>query len=331
MLKISSHSLQQSVAAISGKRIAVLGDYMLDRYLWGTVSRISPEAPVPVVELERETDHLGGAANVANNLAALGAITFPLGVIGADANGERLVQLMRENGFHALGMIVDAGRPTTIKTRIIAHSQHLVRTDRESREHIAAHVQTAILQQLRELLPSLHALIIEDYNKGVLAQPFLDEVLELARQHHCPVTVDPKFKHFLEYRGVAVFKPNRKETEDVLGLKLRTREEIVQAGKLLLEKLQAENVLITLGAEGMALLQRDGQVYFTPTRARQVADVSGAGDTVIATLTAALAAGADITVAATLANIAAGVVVAQVGAVPITKQKLLEEIAAFEK
>lgn len=331
MLKISPTALHQSLAASSGKRIAVLGDYMLDRYLWGTVSRISPEAPVPIVEVERETDHLGGAANVANNLAALGVATFPLGVIGADENGNRLKQLMQASGFHAHAMIVDADRPTTTKTRIIAHNQHLVRTDRESREHVSTRVQSALLQQLQELLPTLDALIIEDYNKGVLVQPFLEQVLSLARQHDCPVTVDPKFKHFLEYRGVAVFKPNRKETEDVLGLKLRTREEIVRAGKLLLEKLAAENVLITLGAEGMALLQRNGQVYFAPTRARQVADVSGAGDTVIATLTAALAANADITVAATLANIAAGVVVAQVGAVPIDKQKLLEEIAAFER
>ncbi len=329
--KMTPKQLQQRVAGISGKRIAVLGDYMLDRYLWGRVTRISPEAPVPVVDLERETDHLGGAANVANNLASLGAIPFPLGVIGDDGSGARLIHLMRENGFYVNGIVVDASRPTTTKTRIIAHNQHIVRTDRESRESIAPQVQTTVLALLDDLMPSLHALIIEDYNKGVLTQPFLRQVLALAQQHRCPVTVDPKFNHFLDYRGVTVFKPNRHETENVLGLKLRTKAEVVHAGQLLLEKLQAENVLITLGAEGMALLQRNGNVYFVPTRARTVADVSGAGDTVIATLTAALAAGADIIEAATLANIAASLVVAEVGAVPIDKQKLLEEVAGFER
>jgi rfaE bifunctional protein kinase chain/domain len=322
--------LQQRVENISGKRIAVLGDYMLDRYLWGSVSRISPEAPVPIVEIERETDHLGGAANVANNLAALGAIPFCVGVIGEDDNGARLVQMVRDRGFDAEGLILDASRPTTTKTRVIAHEQHLLRMDHESRANIAPHVQKAVRDYLRKLMPSLHALIIEDYNKGVLVQPLLEEVLALARAHRCPVTVDPKFDHFLDYRGVAVFKPNRKEAESVLGFRVGTHEEVARAGQALLEKLQAENVLITLGAEGMALFRRNAEAYHVPTRARSVHDVSGAGDTVIATLTAALAAGADILEAATLANIAAGLVVAEVGAVPVDKQKLLEELAEFK-
>ncbi len=329
MMKMTPEQLQKSVLGMAGKRVAVLGDYMLDRYLWGNVTRISPEAPVAIVEIERETDHLGGAANVANNLATLGAVPFPLGVIGDDGSGVRLLRLMREKGFHADGMFVDASRPTTTKTRVLAHNQHMVRTDRESRAAIAPNVQEIILNHLHELLPTLDALIIEDYNKGVLAQPLLSQVIALAQRHRCLVTVDPKYNHFLDYRGVTVFKPNRKETEDVLGLTLRTTEGVIRAGQILLQKLRAENVLITLGAEGMALFQRNGNVYRIPTRARRVHDVSGAGDTVIATLTAALAADADIIEAATLANLAAGVVVAEVGAVPIDKQKLLEEIADF--
>ena len=321
--------LQHRLADISGKRIAVLGDYMLDRYLYGDATRVSPEAPVLVVEVERETDHLGGAANVANNLASLGVMPFPVGVIGGDNTGGRLIQLMRENGFQTSGLMIDENRPTTIKTRVIAKEHHVVRIDRESRAPIAPPLQAAMFDYLSELLPALDALIIEDYNKGVLVQPFLREVLALAQAHRCPVTVDPKFEHFLDYRGVTVFKPNRNETERALNLKLRTNEEVLHAGELLLEKLQAENVLITLGAEGMALLRRNAAPYRVPTRARQVHDVSGAGDTVIATLTAALAAGADIIEATTLANIAAGVVVAEVGAVPIDKEKLLEEVARF--
>lgn len=326
---MTPEQLLKRVTGMAGKRIAVLGDYMLDLYMWGTVSRISPEAPVPIVEVERETEHLGGAANVANNLASLDAKPFAVGVIGNDAPGARLLHLMQHCGFQTEGVFVDETRPTTIKTRVIAHNQHIVRTDRESRDTLAPQVQRNILDYLRRLLPTMQALIIEDYNKGVLAQPLLSQVITLAQQHGCLVMVDPKFNHFLDYRGVTVFKPNRKETEDVLGLKLRATEEVVRAGKILLEKLRAENVLITLGSQGMALFQRNGNVYRIPTRARRVHDVSGAGDTVIATLTAALAAGADIIEAATLANIAAGLVVAEVGAVPIDKQKLMDEIAEY--
>lgn len=327
---MTPEQLLKRVTGMAGKRIAVLGDYMLDLYLWGNVSRISPEAPVPVVEIERETEHLGGAANVANNLAALGVTPFSIGVIGNDASGTRLLQAMRTCGFQIEGVFVDDSRPTTIKTRVLAHNQHVVRTDRESREILGPRVQQTILEYLHNLLPTLDALVIEDYNKGVLSQPLLSQVIALAQKQRCLVMVDPKFNHFLDYRGVTVFKPNRKETEDVLGIKLRATEEVVRAGKILLEKLRAENVLITLGGEGMALFQRNGNVYRIPTRARRVHDVSGAGDTVIATLTAAMAAGADIIEAATLANIAAGLVVAEVGAVPIDKEKLMEEIAAYE-
>lgn len=331
MTSFTPEKLRARLAAMQGKRIAVLGDFMLDRYLWGSVTRISPEAPVPVVDIDNETEHLGGAANVANNIAALGALALPIGVIGRDGSGERLLELVKTAGFPNEGLLVDASRPTTIKTRVIAHDQHVVRTDRESRRDLALEMQEQLLRHLESILPSLEAILIEDYNKGVIAQPFLTRVIALAQTRRCLITVDPKFNHFFEYRHVTVFKPNRKETEEVIGMKLTGSNDINRAGEILLQRLQCENVLITLGERGMALFRRDGGSHLIPTQTQRVHDVSGAGDTVIATLTVALAAGADILEAATLANYAAGVVVGEVGAVPIDKQKLVEAIAHHQQ
>jgi len=331
MIFFTPEKLHARLAAMKSKRIAVLGDFMLDRYLWGSVTRISPEAPVPVVEIDTETEHLGGAANVANNIAGLGALPFPIGVIGKDGSGERLLELVENANFPSEGLLVDDSRPTTIKTRVIAHDQHVVRTDRESRRELTPEMQEKLLHHLERILPKLDAVLIEDYNKGVIAQPFLSRVIELARSRRCPITVDPKFNHFFEYRGVTVFKPNRKETEEVLGMKFTATGDIDRAGEILLQRLHCENVLITLGERGMALFSENGDKHLIPTRAQRVHDVSGAGDTVIATLTAALASGADILEAATLANYAAGIVVGEVGAVPIGKQKLIEAIADHQQ
>ncbi len=331
MITFTPEQLRARLAAMQGKRIAVLGDFMLDRYLWGSVTRISPEAPVPVVEIDSETEQLGGAANVANNIAALGALPHPIGVIGKDGSGERLLELIENAGFPNEGLLVDDTRPTTIKTRVIAHSQHVVRTDRESRKDLAPGMQESILRHLERMLPKLDAILIEDYNKGVISQPLLARVIELARAHNRLITVDPKFNHFFEYKNVTVFKPNRKETEEVLGVKLTTAGDVDRAGEALLKRLQCDNVLITLGERGMALFRKDGGSHLIPTRARHVHDVSGAGDTVISTLTLALASGAEILEAATLANYAAGVVVGEVGAVPIDKQKLIEAVAHHQQ
>lgn len=331
MLSFTPKKLQTRLAAMQGKRIAVLGDFMLDRYLWGSVTRISPEAPVPVVEIDNETEHLGGAANVANNIAALGALPLPIGVIGNDGSGQRLAELVQNAGFPSAGIFIDASRPTTIKTRVIAHDQHVVRTDRESRHDLAPEMQEKLLQHLENLLPKLDAILIEDYNKGVISQPFLGRVIAMAQGHGCLITVDPKFNHFFEYQNVTVFKPNRKEAEEVIGMKLATANDLERAGKILLQRLQCAHVLVTLGERGMALFSQNGAHHVIPTRARRVHDVSGAGDTVIATLTVALAAGADILEAAHLANYAAGVVVGEVGAVPIDQQKLVEAIAHHQQ
>jgi rfaE bifunctional protein kinase chain/domain len=300
---------------------------MIDKYVWGTVVRISPEAPVPVVEVNTETERLGGAANVANNIQSLGGIPVLFGVVGNDANGARLLQLVEQQGCTTEGIVTDESRPTTIKTRVIAHNQHVVRIDSEQKKEISAAIQEKILTVLRHIIGGLDAIIFEDYNKGVIAASLITHVIELARKNNTIVTVDPKFNNFFSYRNVTVFKPNIKEAEEALGRKLLTDADVDKAGKELLERLQAENVLITRGEKGMSLFDRSGAVVTVPTQAQKVADVSGAGDTVIATLTLALAGGATLHEAALLANHAAGVVVAEVGIVPIKPAALLHSVA----
>ena len=326
MFSFSSDQVHNRLDAMRKVRIAVLGDLMLDRYLWGTVSRISPEAPVPVVEIDEESEQFGGAANVANNILGLGATAIPIGVIGEDSSGQRLLELLKNAGCLTDGILVDGDRPTTIKTRVIAHNQHVVRTDRESKKDLEAATQERFLKFISMIIKDVDALLIEDYNKGMIAQPLLSRTIELARLHGVIITVDPKFNHFFDYQRVTVFKPNRNETEKALGMKLSSPENVRKAGAMLFEKLQCENVLITLGDHGMMLFEQSGAVHAIPSRARHVHDVSGAGDTVIGALTVALASGASIIEAAILANYAAGVVVGEIGAVPINREKLATAI-----
>jgi len=313
---------------MAGKRIAVIGDLMLDRYIWGSVSRISPEAPVPVIDMETEQARLGGAANVARNIKSLGGEPLLVGVIGADTSGKQLYDIIRETGFSPEGVIVDPSRPTTVKTRVIAHSQHVVRLDREQRTEVSAAIQRKIIDVLRMQLSHLSGIIIEDYNKGVVVKNLIHDIIGLANEGGKPVTVDPKFNNFFEYKNITVFKPNRKEAEEALGVRLHTEDDIQRAGNLLLERLQAKNVLLTLGERGMSLFESDGTSSHVPTKARNVADVSGAGDTVIASLTMSLVAGATVREAAALANHAGGVVCGYVGIVPIDKNELRQSMLA---
>ena len=318
--------LQQIFDRLTGKRIAVVGDLMVDRYYWGSVTRISPEAPVPVVEVESESTRLGGAANVANNIASLGGVPLLVGVIGNDTGGAVLKKLMQESGFPADGVVVDDRRPTTIKTRVIAHHQHVVRIDQEEKQDIGESLQQKILDTLRNVIDTVDAVILEDYNKGVIVKDLIPELVSLARSRNKIITVDPKFNNFFEYKRVTVFKPNRKETEEALGTRLTDRDAVERAGKKLVDRLEADNVLLTLGERGMSLFERTGEVVHVPTRARHVADVSGAGDTVIATLTMALAAGATVREASSLANFAGGVVCGEVGIVPIERKALFDAV-----
>jgi rfaE bifunctional protein kinase chain/domain len=326
MVDISNKRLNELKKNFNGKRIAVVGDMMLDGYFWGDVKRISPEAPVPVLEVEDEFFRFGGAANVAYNIFTLGGIPVPVGVIGNDNYGSIFSSLIKEKNIEDQGIIIDNERPTTTKTRVIANSQHVVRIDKESKAYINNKIESKISSYLESELGNLDGIILQDYNKGILTPSLISKIISLADKKNILITVDPKFDNFFEYKNVTVFKPNRKETETVLGIRIKDNKDISSAGRNLLQKLNSEYVLLTLGEEGIAVFEKGDKERRMPTKARKVADVSGAGDTVISTLTIGLAAGANIYEACFLANYAAGVVCGEVGIVPIEKERLFETI-----
>ena len=322
---------RELLESMRSRRVLVVGDVMLDRYVWGRVTRVSPEAPVPVVEVDDEAVRLGGAANVAANVASLGSEPLLIGIAGSgDAATRELKSIMKGYGLTTDGLVEDPDRPTTVKTRIIAHHQHVVRADREVTNDATGAIVTRLVEAVRRGLPRCDAVILQDYNKGVLSPEVLAETLPMLHESTRPVTVDPKVRRFFEYVGVTVFKPNLKEVESALGTHLSDDESVAEAARLLKKKLDAANVLITRGEQGMTLLEEDGAVSHVATQARHVYDVSGAGDTVIATLSAALAAGATVREAAILANYAAGVVVGEVGVVPITPEALEDAVRRGE-
>jgi rfaE bifunctional protein kinase chain/domain len=315
--------LKELLQNFRGKKIAVVGDLMLDRYYWGSVQRVSPEAPVPVVEVESESIRLGGAANVACNIQALGGDPVLVGLIGNDHLGHSLLDMLKERNLETRGVVVDASRPTTIKTRVIAHAQHVVRIDNESKADCPDNLVSRLIDAVRYNIREIDGIVIEDYNKGVVTAEVIREVIAVAKKYDKIVTVDPKFNNFAEYKGVTVFKPNRREVEEVLGGRLKTIDDVVSAGQRLLSMLSVQNVLLTRGEQGMSLFEANGGTMHIPTMADHVQDVSGAGDTVIATLTMALAAGAGIREACVLANCAGGVVVGAVGIVPVEPSQLM--------
>jgi rfaE bifunctional protein kinase chain/domain len=331
MVDISNERLLSLKNSFGGKKIAVLGDMMLDGYYWGDVKRISPEAPVPILEIENEFFRFGGAANCALNLLKLGAEPIPIGIIGYDNNGSIFKSLLQENGIEDEGIITDEERPTTTKTRVIANSQHVVRIDKESKSYLDKNTEDKILNYLKDKISELDGLILQDYNKGVLTPSLIKNIIELANKNDILITVDPKFDNFFAYKNVTVFKPNRKETENVFGIRIRSEEEILSAGKNLLEKLNSKYILLTLGEGGLAVFSKEEKIRRMPTKARKVADVSGAGDTVISTLTLAMSAGADIYEACYLSNYAAGIVCGEVGIVPIEKDVLFDTILKDNK
>lgn len=321
-------SRQRTRALLESARdaeIAVVGDVMLDRYFWGQVTRVSPEAPVPVVDVDRETYHLGGAANVAANIQTLGATALLCGVVGDDASGRMLRQVATDAGLDATCIAVSLDRPTTVKTRVIGNNQQLLRLDREVRTDVSVNDADAIIATL-EQHGSLRGIVLADYNKGLLSASLIDRVMRHAHDKGIRTFVDPKHNNFFAYRGAFLVKPNRKEAQDVLGYNIQSDDDVLRAGRELLERLECENVLLTLGASGMMLFERDGNVSSVPTVAQAVADVSGAGDTTIATLATMIAGGSSVREAAALANVAAGVVVEVPGIVPITREALLNAI-----
>jgi rfaE bifunctional protein kinase chain/domain len=326
LTRFTERRLGELFDSFQRKTIAVVGDVMLDRYFWGSVNRISPEAPVPIVDVESESARLGGAANVAHNIHSLGGKVLLVGVIGSDSSGDLLVNIMKGNEFSTDGVIRDEKRATTVKTRIIAHHQHVVRIDRETRADISESVVNHIVDFLRNNINSIDAIIIEDYNKGVVTSMLIHQLIALANQFKKIITADPKFNNFFEYKNVTLFKPNTIEVEKALNRKVDTDESVLAAGKELIQRLQTESVLITRGEQGMMLFERNGDTTHVSARARKVADVSGAGDTVISTLTMALAVGANPKEACTLANFAGGVVCGEVGVIPIEREALKQAV-----
>jgi D-beta-D-heptose 7-phosphate kinase/D-beta-D-heptose 1-phosphate adenosyltransferase len=309
------------------RNVVVLGDVMLDEFVWGDVTRISPEAPVPVVDVRRESVHLGGAANVLANLVALGARGSVIGVIGNDAAGERLKTGLRDLGAQDQCLIVDETRPSTIKTRIIAHSQLVVRADRESRTQVNGNLENKIVASLKEALKEADAFVVSDYDKGVVTPAILREILPLAYER-VPVLIDPKLRNLNAYRPATLVTPNHLEALRMSDSEDHSDDGSHHAAKVIREKLGCDAVLITRGDRGMMLLEANGEPVYVKTAAREVYDVTGAGDTVIAALASALSAGATMLEAASLANHAAGIVVGKVGTATASAAEL---IATFDK
>jgi D-beta-D-heptose 7-phosphate kinase/D-beta-D-heptose 1-phosphate adenosyltransferase len=325
MTRLTTERAAEIVTSLRDKTVVVFGDVMLDEFVWGDVTRISPEAPVPVVEIRRESVHLGGAANVLSNLRALGVQSALVGVVGQDRAGERVRAELREAGALDAeeNLIVDVSRPTTVKTRIIAHSQLVVRADRERRTPVDATVAERIVATLRRLLRSADALVVSDYDKGAVTPAVLDEILPAAEAARVPVLIDPKIRNFDSYRPATLVTPNHHEALRLTNTEDDTDEGMARAARAIRERLACRSVLITRGERGMMLLEGEGEPVYVPTAAREVFDVTGAGDTVIATLAASIAAGASLVEAAMLANHAAGIVVAKLGTATASAEELL--------
>ena len=309
------------------RNIVVLGDVMLDEFLWGEVTRISPEAPVPVVDIRRESTHLGGAANVLANLVALGAQACVVGVVGDDFAGERIRSSVRDkSALQADGaLVIDNSRPTTIKTRIIAQQQMVVRADREHRTPVNGQTEELIIIAIKAALENTHALVVSDYDKGVVTARILAEALPLA-YGRMPVLIDPKLRNFAAYRPATLITPNHHEALRMAGLEEDSDEGLKMAARAIRGRLSCDAVLITRGDRGMMLVEGDRDPINVQTAAREVFDVTGAGDTVIAVLAAALAAGASMTEAAVLANHAACIVVGKLGTATATAKEVLDSI-----
>jgi D-beta-D-heptose 7-phosphate kinase/D-beta-D-heptose 1-phosphate adenosyltransferase len=322
MVKIDQKRLQHIFEVMRSKCIMVIGDLMLDEYIWGKVERISPEAPVPVVEVQKELFKLGGAGNVANNLLSLGAQVIINAVKGDDRSGDILMNTLNDLKISTDSIFTDHKRNTTVKTRIIAHTQQVARIDKEDNEEISEALKKKIIDSYRESLKRIDALIISDYGKGIVSKKLIGEVVIPARQKGIPVCVDPKERNFPYYKNVSVITPNIKELSFGAGIKIEGYDQITQAAQKVKSMLGCDMVLVTRGEHGMSLFEADEQPVDIPTTAKAVFDVTGAGDTVIACFTLAWASGATPREAAIIANVAAGLVVAEVGAASIPWESL---------
>ena len=305
--------------------ILVIGDLMVDRYIWGKVKRISPEAPVPVVEVTKENLLLGGAANVAHNIQSLGGKVFIAGTIGSDDTGKMLTNMLTEKGFNTDGIIINSERPTTVKTRVIAHSQQVVRFDREVKSDISRSTSSLLLEYVASCLPHIKGIIISDYCKGLITKSLVNKIINITKSKVF-IATDPKIGHFNYYKNLSLLTPNLNEASFGSGIEIKDNETLIAAGKELINKLNCKSLIITRGDEGMTIFEKNNRITHIPTCAREVYDVSGAGDTVIAALTLSHAAGLSLKEAAVIANHAAGIVVGKLGTAVTNQKEILESI-----
>lgn len=312
--------------SFAGKRIAVAGDLLLDRYWWGTVTRISPEAPVPIVKLDQTTTVAGGAGNVAANVAKLGADCRMIGCVGNDEEGKHLVELLNNANIKTNHVVFSASRPTCVKTRIVAHNQQVVRVDQEVLTSISDIDAETIVDVLAQTIADTDLIIVSDYAKGTLNQTVLKAVIDEARRKAIPVLVDPKGKDFSKYTGATLITPNRIEAIEACNLEASDPDSTMRAGQMIIDRTGIQNVLVTEGENGMTLFREGNAPFHISATGKQVYDVTGAGDTVIACLGVALAAGIDMATACELANRAAGLAVQRVGTCPISREDLRADL-----
>lgn len=319
---ISTQKLKTYLRRFSQAKILVLGDLILDHYIWGTVNRVSPEAPVPVVHVNSESYRMGGAANVYHNIVTLGGQVELCGVIGHDAGGKQILQEIQQSSQASPGIFVDKTRPTIKKTRVIAHNQQIVRFDVEERNQVSQAIEGKIIRHVASRLADLSCIVISDYAKGLITEELMHQVKKLAKPFGIPIIVDPKVEHMAYYVGVTAITPNHLEAKQAAGFLPTQDIDISQIGRSLQQRLQCQAVVVTRGEEGISIFEQNGQAWTIPAVARQVYDVTGAGDTVISTLALALSAKASIADAAVLANQAAGIVVGMVGTATVTRLQL---------
>ena len=314
------------ISNFSNAGVLVIGDIMVDHFIWGNVSRISPEAPVPVVDVQKDSMLLGGCANVLNNIYAMGARVYVSGVVGSDNTGKKLLAELCDKKIETKGVVVEKGRPTTLKTRIVAHGQQMVRFDKENRKPIPPSSVNKILEYAKSLRGKIGAIVISDYNKGVISRQLIEGIKKIAEESGILICLDPKQNNFSIYEGVHVITPNHHEAQRAAGMEITNADDLQKLSESLLKKHSFQALLITRGEEGMSLFENGRKIIQThfSTQAKEVYDVTGAGDTVIGMLALGLAAKASFKEATCLANLAAGIVVGKVGTATVSQKELIE-------
>lgn len=325
-MKTDTKKLEEIIKKFTGKKILIIGDLMLDEYLLGKTTRISPEAPVPIVEVEKISYVPGGAANVANNVNSLGYEAILVGVVGKDENGQRLIKLLQKQGIKTTGIFEDINRPTTLKSRIVLRGKHVIRIDKESRKPIPEGVEKKLLAFIKKSIDQVNMILISDYAKGIITPTLSHAIINLVKNTDKRVLVDPKGKNFMKYQGCFMVTPNLCELETILKIKVKNHKEFSEVAKKFLTRMGSEAILTTLGSNGMALIEKSGKYTTIPATTVKVVDVSGAGDTAIATFALALTAGASFYEAMEISTYACSIAIGKIGTATASRNELIKAI-----